>query len=76
VKIVRIHTRHFVVSCDTDLHDLALKILNEWRLMGQLDPKLADVVERVCADLDGAFAWEILAGTTDDMQVIAPEPVR
>ena len=76
MKIVKVNDRHFVVQGEADVHDLSLKVLNELRVMGELDYKLHEVVERVCDEMDGEFAWEILRRVNPNIEVVPAEPVR
>lgn len=76
MKIVIIEERYFVVHSRQEMGDVALKILNERRNIGMLEPTLHKVVERVCDEIDGQFAIEILPHVAYEVRIVTPEPVR
>lgn len=72
MKILRINDRYFVVSTEREIHDVSLKVLNEQRLYGTMEPRLLDFVTQVCEDMDGDTAWALVQ-RNEDVEVILPE---
>lgn len=59
MNIVRSNERYFVAETTRDLHNVALKLLNERRMFENPGPR-RDLFEQVCADMDGDTAYAII----------------
>lgn len=75
MKIIVVDGRYFLVESQEQAHDLALKLLNEWRTLGALDGKALTFATHACDAIDGELAWGLLF-RLKDVQVITPEFIR
>lgn len=75
MKIVLVEDRYFLVEDMSQVHDLALKVLNEWRALGSLKGKALEFAEAACDAIDGDLAWGLLCRLSE-VKVITPEYVR
>lgn len=71
MQVIVSQDRYFVAESARDLHDIALKLLNERRMFENPGPK-RDLFEQVCADMDGDTAYAIIRA----MQGIELHPVE
>lgn len=75
MKIVRVKKRYFLAEVEQDLHDIALKVLNEYRVVGDLEPKALEFVEKACDSIDGELAWALLT-RIEKVEILTPEMNR
>lgn len=59
MQVVVSGDRYFVGETARDLHDIALKLLNELRIFENPGPR-RDLYEQVCDDMDGDTAYAII----------------
>lgn len=74
MRIVKVDDRYFVVSTERDVHDVALKVLNEHRIHGTLPEGSEEFAEQVCEEMDGGTAWSMVS-RMHSIRAITPEVV-
>lgn len=76
MRILRVNDRHFLVSTDKDYEDVALKLLNELRIMEKdnLKPDLYEFIGKITDEQDGELAVSMIPRLFD-AEVISPEVV-
>lgn len=74
MRIIRVDNRYFLAETQRDIHDIALKVLNEHRNLGGLDEKTKGFVGQVCDEMDGDTAAAIIS-RWHDVDNISPEVI-
>jgi len=74
MRILRVSNRYFLVESDKDIERVALRVLNEARVLDEFEGQTKLFVDQICDAQDGDLAVNVM-GRLLDVELIAPEIV-